>query len=156
MKVEYINPFIESVTNTFSTMLDCDPEKNEIKIVNEMVDPKNITALIGISGAMTGTVSLGFPKATAKACVEALMGGMEIEDDDEDTLIDGISELVNIIGGSAKSKFDKDPPLELSLPNVVTGANYHVRVQSGTMCIDVQFKSKLGNFSLRVTLRDGK
>ncbi len=156
MKVEYINPFIESVTNTFSTMLDCDAERGEIKIVDEMVDPRNITALIGISGAMTGSVSLGFPRKTAKQCVEALMGGMEIEEDDEDTVIDGISELVNIIGGSAKSKFEKDPPLELSLPNVITGDNYKVRVQTGTMCVDVVFESKLGSFNLRVTLRDGK
>jgi CheY-specific phosphatase CheX len=75
---------------------------------------------------------------------------------DEDTLVDGAAELVNIVAGSAKAKFCKDggAPLDLSLPTVIRGEGFQIDYPSKTVWIEVPFSSELGSFKVRVTFED--
>ena len=150
MKVDYINPFIESVHNLFSTMLGCQVERGDIGVATGAAAAYEVTALIGLGGPARGTVALSFPGSTAMAMVGRLLG---IESTEVDTTVtDGVGELVNIVAGSAKSKFSKglDKPIDLSLPNVIAGKDYTVEYPSQSVWLEVPFKSELGEFSLRV------
>lgn len=149
MKVEYINPFINSVYNLFSTMLNAEVKRGEVGIARDAQTPRHITALIGISGHARGTISISFPNHTALAMVGRMLGqDLKVMDD---SVTDGISEIVNIVAGRAKAKFDFDPPLELSLPTVIRGNSYSVDYPSKTTWLQVPFTSDLGDFTLRVT-----
>lgn len=155
MKVEYINPFIDSVQDLFTTMLGCQVECGNVGVSKEGVGLQEITALIGLSGGQTrGTIAMLFPEETALAMVGRLLG-MEIKDVDLDhTVSDALGEMVNIIAGGAKVRFsekDGGPPIDLSLPNVVRGTDYKVDYPSQTTWLDVPFSSELGRFHLQVT-----
>jgi chemotaxis protein CheX len=151
MKVEYINPFVESVYEMFSTMLGCEAERGDVELSNGQSKVRDIMALIGLSGPARGTVALSFPVTTALAMVGRLLG-METRVVDE-TVLDAVSELVNIVAGGAKAKFHigDGTPIDLSLPTVVRGQRYSVDYPSEAAWLEVPFKSELGPFTLRVT-----
>lgn len=151
MKVEYINPFIESVYELFNTMLKVEVEKGEVGVYWEPPSNSDIVALIGVSGTARGTVALSFPVSTALAIV-----GKMVDEDVrivDDMVKDGVAELVNIVAGTAKGKLNdsSDKTIDLSLPTVVRGTNYKVEHPTRTAWLEVPFNSELGSFSLRVT-----
>ena len=151
MKVEYINPFIESTYDLFSTMLGCKAIRGDVGVATPEANPRDIMALIGLSGMARGMVALAFPVNTALNMVNRLLS-TELRTVD-DTVSDAIAEMVNIVAGGAKSKLSGDdrPPIDLSLPTVVRGNNYNVDYPSGSVWLEVPFNSDLGSFSLRVT-----
>lgn len=149
MDVQHINPFIEAVDAVFDTMVHIMPERQGIRVGNEMSDSTCITSLVGISGAVHGVVVLRFPHGTATA-VAGRMLGAEISSMTDD-VIDVISELVNMVAGAAKAKFQQEPPLELGLPTVVEGANYKLKYPSRSVWLQVPFESEAGPFTLEVT-----
>ncbi len=157
MKVEHINPFIESVYELFSTMLDSRAKRGKVKIADEEVDPHEITALIGLSGPARGTVAVSFPESTVLR-IASQLSGMEIHQFDE-MVTDALGEMVNIIAGGAKARLHggNKKPINLSLPNVVRGVNYMVEYPTETTWLDIPFESEFGAFVLRVTFAlDGK
>ena len=151
MKVEYINPFIESTYDLFSTMLSSKAIRGDVGLAKPDANPRDIMALIGLSGMARGMVALAFPVDTALNMVNRLLGTqIRIIDD---TVSDAIAEMVNIVAGGAKAKIrtDMEKPIDLSLPTVVRGNNYHVDYPSGSVWLEVPFNSDLGSFTLRVT-----
>lgn len=157
MNVEYINPFIESVFELFSTMLQAEAKRGQVAVTrNGALSPRDITAFIGLSGPIRGTVALAFPTDTALNIVNGLLGtDTRIVDN---TVCDGIAEVVNIVAGSAKAKlhFDDDQPIDLSLPTVVRGSNYEVNYPTGSFWLEVPFETSLGHFGMRVTFETTK
>lgn len=151
MKIEYINPFIESVHTLFSTMLNAKATRGTPEISKQAGHPGDITGLIGLSGPVRGTVAVSFPDKTALAAASRLLGSEVTTMDD--SVADVIAEMVNIIAGSAKARFKTDSlqPIDLSLPTVVHGSNYAVQYPSGSMWLEVPFESDLGPFNMRVT-----
>lgn len=152
MKIEYINPFIESVFGLFTTMLDCPIERGQLAVASKTWDTGDVTAIIGLSGPARGTVALSFPRSTAVAMVSRLL---QIDEGEAgDSITDGVAELVNIVAGSAKAKFSigsGDSVISLGLPTVVQGREYSLGYPPQATWLDVPFESALGSFSMRVT-----
>ena len=156
MKVEYINPFIESVYELFNTMLGAQAKRGDIGVADNESNPRDIMALIGLSGPARGMVAIAFPVGTALSIVNRLLGTETRVVDD--TVSDAIAEVVNIVAGGAKAKFpiSNCPPIDLSLPTVVRGNSYNVDYPSTSVWLEVPFQSDLGEFSLRVTFKIGE
>ncbi len=155
MQVQYINPFIESVSQLFTTLLGCEARRGDLGVAETASQPRDITALIGLSGNTRGIVALSFPVNTALAILSRLIGTPTRVVDA--TVRDAMAELVNIVAGGAKTKFQQDEHalLQLSLPTVVRGDRYSVDYPSQCTWLEVPFTSELGPFSLRVTLQQG-
>jgi|YNPMSStandDraft_1061717.scaffolds.fasta_scaffold06453_3 Predicted inhibitor of MCP methylation, homolog of CheC len=155
MKAENINPFIESVYDLFTTMLNAKAERKTVGIAKS-ANPRDIMALIGISGRVRGMVALAFPVSTALAMVNKLLNtDIKIMDD---TVSDAIAEMVNIVAGGAKAKLNtgNEKPLDLSLPTVVRGGDFSVDYPTNSVWIEINFDSDLGPFTLRVTFEPEK
>ena len=155
MDVGYINPFIEAVCKVYETMLETTVTRGECRVSRTRdFSPIELTAIIGLSGQVRGTVALAFSSAVAINCVSRLLG-TEIKYVDE-TVVDGIAELVNMIAGDAKAKLtgDNAPPLTLSLPSVVRGRDYVIEHPANTIWLSVPFDSEFGKLLLRVTLAE--
>lgn len=151
MKVEYINPFIESTYELFGTMLSSKATRGDVGLAKNDANPREIMALIGLSGRARGMVALAFPVNTALNMVNRLLGtDIKVLDD---TVSDAIAEMVNIVAGGAKARMGKDDekPMDLSLPTVVRGKGYNVDYPTGSVWLEVPFDSDLGSFTLRVT-----
>jgi len=152
MKVTYIDPFIQSVQNLFSTTLGCETTYGDRELNKGQFYPRDVTVVIGLSGPASGTISLSFPVATALAMVRRLLG-MEIRVMD-DTVSQALGKMANMIAVSAKGKvYGTDGiPISLSLPNVIRGNSYSVDYPPNSVWLDVPFTSELGSFSLRMTV----
>lgn len=149
MDVRYINPFVEGVDTVFRTMLDMEPRRNGVRVTDGKGGNAELTALIGISGKMHGVVVLRFPQGTALQLAGRMLGSAPVDINEE--VVDAISEITNMVAGSAKSKFELDPPLQLGLPTVVEGRDYNLKYPSKSMWLEVQFGCAAGDFSMEVT-----
>jgi len=154
VKVEYINPFIESTYELFKTMLSSSIRRGNVGLAqSDSAGPRDIVALIGLSGPAQGMVALAFPVATALGIANRLLGTeLRVMDD---TVSDAIAETVNIVAGGAKARFkiEDGPPIELSLPTVVRGNSFSLDYPIKTTWIEVGFESDLGSFAMRVTMK---
>jgi len=152
MKVEYINPFITSTVNVFSTMMGVTPKKTDLFVKEAPEASYDVSAMIGLSGNVTGVVTLSFPKDCALKVVSRFIGS-EIKILDRE-VADGIGELVNIISGGAKSDLNKlGLGLSIALPNVVIGKSHQVWRTRDVPCICILFECDLGKFSIEVSLK---
>jgi len=159
--VKYINPFIDSINDLFSTMLNARAKRGEIGVAkgsggSGVGGGKDVTALIGLSGSVRGMVALSFPMPTALMIACRLLGN-------ETKVVDGavadaVAECVNIVAGAAKAKLSREDevPIDLSLPTVIRGSSYNVEYPSKSLWLEVPFTSTLGSFSIRVTLADNR
>jgi chemotaxis protein CheX len=151
MKVEHINPFIQSVDELFSTMLQAKVQRGKVGLSDGGANPRDIMAIIGLSGPTRGTVALSFPANTALQMVSKLLDS-EVHIIDEN-VSDGVAEIVNMVAGNAKAKMAQEDskPIDLSLPTVLRGNNFKVDYPSQAVWLSVPFESDLGPFTLRVT-----
>ncbi len=149
MQAEHINPFLRSVVDTFSTMLNCEARRGEMQLntTGQMSYP--ISGVIGLSGKAVGTVVINLSEEVALQAASAMLM-MEITQIDNDVL-DAVGELANMIAGAAKAEL-KEYNLSISLPTVVTGTAHDIRFPSGTQPISVPFETDFGPLTLEVGL----
>ena len=149
MDVRFINPFIQSVKNVFSTMLATDLLVNRpfVKVDDRLTS--DVSAVIGLSGDAVGCVALCFPMETA-AKVAGQFAGIEMSKEHED-FADALGELANMVAGGAKAKLDGFT-LRISLPNVVVGRNHVISHSSQTPRLVLPCDAPLGRFSVEVVL----
>lgn len=152
MKVEHINPFIESVIETFSNMLDCPVKVGKPAVTKDNDESDDIIGVIGLTGTSKGIVAVKFPVATALKSVGKMVG-MEYKEIDP-SIIDGVGELINIIAGNAKVKFEGQR-ISLSLPTVVRGNMYKLNNLTGAVFLTLPFTSDVGNFEVLVSFKSG-
>jgi chemotaxis protein CheX len=150
MKAEYINPFIQSITEVFENMLECTPEMGDARVAENESQSTDLVGIIGLSGTAKATVAVRLPVPTALALVSKLLGTkMKCVDS---LLVDGVGELANIVAGNAKSKF-ADQSLSLSLPTVVRGSILKSSNTKDCEWLEVPFTSPLGDFSLAISFK---
>ncbi len=151
MNSSYIMPFVDSVNNVFETMLQMPVNVGDPAIKPHETPAADVSGIIGMTGDVDGTVVLGFPTTTAERAV-AVFTGMEIHADHED-FADAIGELVNMISGGAKAKF-QGKKADISCPSVVVGAGHSVFGRKDVKCIRIPCDCDLGEFYVDVAIRD--
>ncbi len=78
-----------------------------------------IIASIGLSGSLDASLAIGLSQDAACLLVSKMLG-TEIKEFNQD-VVDGIGEIVNILGGIIKTKFaDHGCVFILSLPSIIT------------------------------------
>lgn len=149
MKAEYINPFIRSVTNAFSTMMGCEVKRGQLTLGAQTEPLYEVSGIIGLSGTAVGTVVLSLSREVAMKVAGALLlvEPQEITSD----VVDAVGELTNIVAGAAKGELDQFQ-LSISLPTVVTGKEHRARFPSNVTPICVPFTTPWGPLALEVGL----
>jgi len=151
IKTEYINPFIESVTHVFRTMLNLDVKRGALYFKDGFQPSLEITGVIGLSGIAKGSVLLGVSKSVAMSATELLLG--EKVSVIDSNVVDAVGELTTMIVGAAKAKLES-LNLSMGLPTVVVGKNHAVVFPAGIHPIGIPFESDVGKFCLEVSLVD--
>lgn len=151
MDARDIMPFVTAVKNVFETMLGVQAEA-QAPHLREPVDPcHDVSGIIGMSGDMSGLIVLSFPTETASRLV-ALFTGVEVPVEDED-FADAVGELVNMVAGGAKAKFEHRQ-VNISCPSVVIGAQHRVFSQKSRPIIEIPAECECGSFSVMVSIKD--
>ncbi len=149
MKAEYINPFVRSVTNTFSTMIGCEVKRGQLSLGVQGDRLHEVSGIIGLSGTAVGTVVLSLSREVALKVAAALL--LVEPDDITSDVIDAVGELTNIVAGAAKGELDQFQ-LSISLPTVVMGRDHQMRFPSNVTPICVPFTTPWGPLALEVGL----
>ena len=153
MKVEYINPFINSLLKTFDTLIHIDLERGNPELLRSsdlLTDNYDISGIMALSGKATGVVILSFSRLLALKVVSAFVGQEYLSIDDDVT--DAIGELTNIIAGNAKNELPEFE-MAITIPTVVQGPNHKIRLPQNLPFVNLPFKSKYGEMHLKLCLK---
>lgn len=151
MDARSITHFVASTHQVFETMLSLSvtPGKPTASC-NVPRFQSDVSGVIGMTGDVVGMVVLSFPFSTAKGVLKAFTGS-DIEPNSPD-FSDAVGELVNMISGAAKAKFE-GLSVSISCPSVVIGPGHRVQQASDTTCITIPFECAAGPFSVEVAIR---
>jgi len=142
LKIELIAPFIESMKDTFSTMVSMELRRREVFIKQGFEMYGDVSAIIGLSGTTTGTCGLSLPAELAQQSVRAMLMTPDDEILSEAEIRDGVGELVNMIAGGAKSKLSQTHyKFNITLPTIISGGRHEVFHRNGTYCVVVVFEN---------------
>lgn len=99
MKVEFVNPFIQAATEVLEAELGGSAERGDLGLTKSAFTTDEVTALVGVTGTVSGMVLYSMSEATARGIASRMMG----QDFGEfDALAQsGIGELGNVITGRA-------------------------------------------------------
>ena len=62
MKAEYINPFFNATVDVFRIMLDLEVERGKLGVAEDLAPSKDASAVIGITGDLSGSILYSFPQ----------------------------------------------------------------------------------------------
>lgn len=147
MTAEYVNPILVATKTVFEMMLGCTPNRTGLALKAEPYQSHEVSAVIGISGSVAGTIVVSLSKQAACSVLARMLG--EEVDDINHEVCDAVGELTNMIAGKAKSLLERHQ-LSLSLPNVVSGPDHVVHYPSEIQPLVISFDSEIGPFSIEV------
>ena len=150
MDVRFINPFIEAIQKVFKTMLSVDTIIGKPFLKENDCQDTEVSALIGLSGDAVGSIVLCFPQSTAIGIASGLAG--EKLTVDHPDFGDALGEMVNMVAGQAKSKFE-GLSCSISLPQVLSGSELKVLRSSQETTLVLPCDSTLGKFRVEVTMK---
>lgn len=154
LKIELIAPFIEATKEAFSTMVSMQIRRKEVFIKQGYEMYGDVSGVMGLSGATTGTCALSMPAALAESAVRAMMMTPEDELLAESEIRDGVGELINMIAGGAKTKLSSTMyKFNMTLPTIISGGKHEVFHRASTYCVVIVFENiKRETFALDVCI----
>ena len=130
MRVEYINPFVESAFSVLKEVMNSEVKRGEIYLKPTSMAIKGVAALVGLAGDVEGRVLFDMTKDTALKVAGAM-------NQEEFTVFDEmakatIQELANMITAQAVTKLhDIGFKFDLTPPALFTGENMEVSTNMG-------------------------
>lgn len=149
MDVKFINPFVKSICNTFTTMCELNVTVGKPQLVNDDSCDADISAIIGFSGDAAGSVIVKYHFDVATRIASAF-AKIEMDQNHPD-LVDALGELANMIAGGAKAQFE-GLDVDISLPSVVVGSHHHFPVARNAKRLVFPCETKLGTFETHVAM----
>jgi chemotaxis protein CheX len=130
MRVEYINPFVESAFSVLKEVLNADVKRGEIYLKPTTMSIQGVAALVGLAGDVEGRVLFDMTRETALH-VAGAMNQEEFSAFDELAKAT-IQELANMITAQAVTKLhDLGFKFDLTPPALFTGDNMEVSTNLG-------------------------
>ncbi len=153
INVEYINPFVESTRNVFTSMCRMEVERKRLFLKDDYRMFGDISGVMGLSGEASGSVVISLPTRLACVAVGRMIGQEPAADLDED-VSDAVGEIINMISGQAKAMLAKSAyRFTISLPSVVSGAGHEITHKKGTPNIVLMFEADGQPFAIQVCLQ---
>ena len=99
MKVEFVNPFIKAATEVLDAELGGEAQRGNLRLEKSSVTSNEVTAMVGVTGNVSGLVLYSMSQGTALGIVSRMLG-QELAEFDA-LAQSGIGELGNVITGRA-------------------------------------------------------
>ena len=156
MRVEYINPFVESGFNVLREVLNVEVKRGELYLKSTSMPVLGVAAIVGLAGDVEGRVLFDMTKDTAIAISSAMLQGMDMEPVTElnDMGKATITELANMITGQAVTKLHNlGFKFDLTPPAIFTGDNMEVSDPDFEALI-VPMETPQGKIEINVAVRE--
>ncbi len=156
MRVEYINPFVESAYNVLKEVLNTEVNRGELYLKSTSMPVLGVAAVVGLAGDVEGRVLFDMTKETAVHIASSMLEGMEMEKVDEldDMGKATITELANMIAGQSVTKLHNlGFKFDLTPPAIFTGENMEVS-DTGVEALIVPMEVPQGKIEINVAIRE--
>lgn len=100
-RAEILEPFVEAARDVMASELGSEVVSGKLSIATGAATTLDVTAVVGITGQLTGIAIYGMPESLAMSIVNQMMGSPMEELDD--LALSGIAELANVITGRAST-----------------------------------------------------
>lgn len=152
LPIELMQPFIEATQTAFRTMLGLAIRRTEVRIKRDHAMFGEVSAVIGLSRATSGTCALSFSRDLARQLIQEWVLAPDGAAPPEPKVNDVASELVAMVADGAKAALAGTPhAFDCTLPMVVSGGAHEVFHRAGTCCMAVLFETPAGApFALEV------
>lgn len=149
--IEIAKPFINATVLVIKTMAGITPKAKNPYVKTGQLAEGDVSAIVGITGHYTGSISISFSRPCAIALVKAMLGD-DIQDVLQDTR-DAVGEICNMISGQARAGLSEmGISLQGSTPTVIVGDFHTITHSSGASVIAIPFVTECGNFTLEFCL----
>ncbi len=156
MRVEYINPFVESAHNVLTEVLQVEVQRGELFLKSTASPVLGVAAIIGLAGDVEGRVLLDMSRDTAIQVATAMLKSMDMDAITELNEMGRatITELANMITGQAVTKLhDLGFKFDLTPPALVTGDNMEIS-NTNVEALIVPMEMPQGRIEINVAIRE--
>ena len=152
MRVEYINPFVESAFNVLKEVLNSEIKRGELYLKSTSQPVLGVATIIGLAGDVEGRVLLDMSLETALSIASEMnMEKLEVLDELGKATI---TELANMITGQAITKLHElGFKFDLTPPSMLTG-NDMVISDSGVEALIVPIELEYGKLEINVAIKE--
>ena len=154
MKVEFVNPFYKATKDIFKLMLNIDPQRKDLKILEDMIPGREVSVLLGITGHLQGGVMFRFPMPMSLDMIK-IMSGMDINIIDN-FASSALGEIGNIIGGNALTELSKHNLICNIIPPQVFVGEHRSLSLANQKALLLTLTTSIGEFDLSVFLKMGQ
>lgn len=151
---KFVTPVVTALMNTFTTMVQVEPEAGESRIKQDDVSKGDVTGLLKMEGDKAkGSVSITFTKSVVFDLVKRMLN-MEIQEIDE-VARDMAGEMANIVVGGAKNLLEEQGyKINMSLPEVFVGEGHRIEHSFGGKTVEIPFSIDSGDFYIEVNFTE--
>ncbi|MDY6933155.1 MAG: chemotaxis protein CheX [Spirochaetota bacterium] len=152
INAEYVNPFLESASSIFKTVVGIDLKRGKLTIKQYPEPSHDVAIMIGITGDIHGVVIYSLGYSMVYKIADILAPGLSKEQIDVEYK-DIIGELANMITGNAMNLFSNiDKGVEVTTPTVIHGKDFTITaIQQTTLAINLY--STVGSLEMNVALK---
>ncbi len=152
MRVEYINPFVESAFNVLKEVLGTEVQRGELYLKRTTQPVMGVAAIVGLAGDVEGRVLFDMSMQTAVDLASAMNG--ETLPSLDDLAKATITELANMITAQAVTKlYDLGFKFDLTPPAIITGENMQV-TDMDVEALIVPMQLTVGKIEVNVAIRE--
>jgi chemotaxis protein CheX len=150
VKVEFVNPFIQAAREVLESELGGEVQRGNLRLQKSAFTTDEITALVGVTGKVSGMVLYSMRESTALGLVSRIMGQQFA---DFDALAQsGIGEVGNVITGRAGVLLSEAGyPSNITPPALVVGKGTMVTTLDLNRLV-FPLETEVGNLEAHVVL----
>lgn len=152
MRVQLVNSYVAAAMDVLARETKLPTSKGSLSLQQNPYTSEDVTAMVGVSGDLAGSLYLSMSEATALGLVSAMLG-QPTETFDE-MAQSGIAELANVVGGVAGVALAKlGHTTNLTPPVLLMGAGARLSLVEIQRLV-VPIITALGTVHIHVALRD--
>lgn len=152
MRVEYINPFVESAFEILKQVLESELKRGELYLKAKSQPVLGVTAIVGLAGDVEGRILFDMSKETALVLASRM--NMEELTELNELAKATITELANMITAQAVTKlYDLGFQFDLTPPTIITGQQMEItdlEVEALIVPVEMDF----GKIEINVAIRE--
>ncbi|MDR3176486.1 MAG: chemotaxis protein CheX [Desulfovibrio sp.] len=139
--------FIKATREILGTMAGLDAQPGTPYVKKNLVAKGDVSAVVGVTGDRTGTISVSFSRSCAIALVRGMLGD-SVEDIIRDTQ-DAVGELSNMVSGQARAALAGEGlVMQGSTPSVIMGNGHTISHAAGKPVMAMPFSTEYGDFTV--------
>jgi chemotaxis protein CheX len=151
MKVEFVNPFVQAATEVLESELGGETQRGDLRLQKSAFTTDEVTALLCVTGTVTGMVLYSMSQETALGILSRMMGSQV--DDFDAVAQSGIGELGNVITGRAGVLLaDAGYPSNITPPALVIGKGTMVTTLDLNRLV-FPLETEVGSLEVQVVLK---